>query len=227
MTRTNAKDYSEGDEIAIARLDSWTERFDYMRRFLTLDECINVYSRALLRGVQAWLTLLRGTGAIDYADRGFYGKKATDIRLMPEEAAIMHHSDIISLEDYQQENINQLRAIVNTCRQMGAEPVFLVLPISDSSLWKKSEMDSFRQWLKGFSAEMGCTCYDFNLFRDRYSIFSDEVSYTSGTHMSVTGARAFTAAFAEVMAMVERGENVDDLFYPSYEEMLLDSPYQP
>lgn len=227
MTRTNAKDYSEGDEIAIARLDSWAERFDYMRRFLTLDECVNVYSRALLRGGQAWLALLRGTGTMHYEDRGFYGKKTYDVRFTPEEAAVKCRSELIPLADYRQENIDQLRAMVNTCRKMGAEPVFVVLPLSDSFLWKKSGMDSFHQWLKDFSTEMDCVCYDFNLLRNRYDLFSDEVSYTTDTHMSNAGARAFTAAFAEVMKLVDRGEDVTALFYPSYEEMLVDSPYHP
>lgn len=227
MTRTNASDYSEGDEIAIARLDSWSERFDYMRRFLTLDDCINVYSRALLRGLQSALMLLQGNSTMNYEARGFYGKKATNVRFTPEEAAIRHQSDPTPLANYRQENIDQLRSIVNTCRQMGAEPIFVVIPVSDSFLWKKANMDSFRLWLKDFSAEMDCACFDFNLLRDRYNLFYDEISYTSDTHMSIDGARSFTTVFAEVMRLAEQGENTDNLFYSSYEEMLLDSPYRP
>ncbi|MBR5109282.1 MAG: hypothetical protein IK099_03720 [Clostridia bacterium] len=227
LTRTNASDYSEGDEIAIARLDSWGERFDYMRRFLSLNDCVNVYSRALLRGVQAGLTLLRNKSTMNYADRGFYGKRTEDMRFTPEEAAERYQRDTVPVADYRQENIEQLRSVVQTCRELGAEPVFVVIPVSDSYLWEKAGMDGFRLWLTQFCGEMGCACYDFNLLRDRYALFSDQISYVNYTHMSATGAEAFTSAFARVVLSAERGEDVSPLFYGSYAEALLDSPYRP
>lgn len=226
LTRTNERDYAEGDEIAIARLDSWAERFAYMKRFLTLDDCVNVYSRALLRGVQALASLAQHNSTLDYSARGFYGKNASDVTLTPAEAAARFEQERISPEAYRPENIEQLRAVLQTCQDGGAEPVIVVLPVSDAYLWETAGEDDFRLWLVDFCRAEGCACYDFNLLRDRYSLFSDTDSYVNKTHLSRKGAETFTSVFAELMEKAENGEDIAPYFYGSYEELLRKSPYR-
>ena len=225
LTHSNAHDYAEGDEIAVARLDSWSERLDYMRRFLSFDDCVNVFSRALLRGVQAGVALLRGRSTMDYAARGFYTKESMDVSLTPEEAEAIRGTTHIASADYRADNIEQLTALLKTCRDAGAEPVLVVIPVSDAYLWRQTGEDDFRTWLKAYSEEQGCACYDFNLLRERYSIFSDRDCFINPTHLSRHGAERFTEAFAELMEKAERGESLEDAFYDSYEQLLLESPY--
>lgn len=225
LTHSNAHDYAEGDEIAIARLDSWEERLDYMRRYLSFSDCVNVFSRAILRGVQAGAALLQGKSTMDYAARGFYTKDGMDVTLTPAEAAAIRGTTHIASGDYLPENIEQLTALLQTCRAAGAEPVLVVIPVSDAYLWRQTGEDDFHAWLEAYSREQGCACYDFNLLRARYSILSDRDCYINPTHLSRHGAEVFTAAFAGLMELSERGESIDGAFYESYEELLRDSPY--
>ena len=227
LTRTNEHDYAEGDEIAIARLDSWGERLQYMKRFLTLNDCVNVFSRALLRGGQAVVAILQGRTTLDKTARGYYGKDGTDVSLTPEEAEREHNADSISTADYRAENIEGLEALLRTCREAGAQPVIVVLPVSDTHLWKTAGEEDFRLWLEAFCREQGCPVYDFNLLRDRGELFSDRDSFRDGGHLSRQGAETFTTVFAELMEKAERGEDISDRFFESYDELLLHSPYRP
>lgn len=226
LTRSNESDYGEGDEIAIARLDSWAERLSYMKNYLTLDDCVNVYSRALLRGAQAWAAVLRGKTALDHSARGYCAKDGSDVSLTREEAAARFQTGAVDIEAYRPENIEQLGALLQTCRDAGAEPVIVVFPVSDAYLWEHAGEDDFRTWLRDFCGERGCACYDFNLLRDRFALFSDAESYMDATHLSRKGAEAFTEAFADLTEKTEKGEDIRPYFYDSYEQMLTDSPYR-
>ena len=227
LTRTNEHDYAEGDEIAIARLDSWGERLSYMKRFLSFNDCVNVFSRALLRGGQAAVAILQGKSTLDYAARGYYGKDGTDVSLSPEEAEREHNVDKITPADYRAENIEGLTTLMKTCRDAGIQPVIVVLPVSDTHLWKTEGEEEFRLWLEDYGREQGCRVYDFNLLRDRYELFSDKDSFRDGGHLSRRGAETFTTVFAELMEKAEQGEDISGRFFESYDELLQASPYQP
>lgn len=225
LTRTNERDYAEGDEIAIARLDSWGERFQYMKRFLSFNDCVNVYSRALLRGGQAAVAILQGKSTLDYAARGYYGKDGTDVSLSPEEAEREHNIDKITPADYRAENVEELAKLIKTCREAEVQPVIVVLPVSDAHLWKTEGEEEFRLWLENFCREQDCSVYDFNLLRDRYALFSDHDSFRDGGHLSRKGAETFTEIFAEIMEKAEQGENTSGSFFESYDALLQYSPY--
>lgn len=227
LTRSNERDYAEGDEIAIARLDSWGERLSYMKRFLRFNDCVNVYSRALLRGGQAAVAVLQGKTTLDYAARGYYGKDGIDVSLSPEEAEREHNVDKIAPADYRAENIEGLTTLIETCRDAGIQPVIVVLPVSDTHLWKTEGEEAFRLWLEDYGREQDCRVYDFNLLRDRYELFSDKDSFRDGGHLSRQGAETFTNVFAELMEKTEQGGDISDSFFESYDELLAHSPYQP
>ena len=227
LTRSNERDYAEGDEIAIARLDSWGERLSYMKRFLRFNDCVNVYSRALLRGGQAAVAVLQGKTTLDYAARGYYGKDGIDVSLSPEEAEREHNVDKIAPADYRAENIEGLTTLIETCRDAGIQPVIVVLPVSDTHLWKTEGEEAFRLWLEDYGREQDCRVYDFNLLRDRYELFSDRESFRDGGHLSRQGAETFTNVFAELMEKTEQGGDISDSFFESYDELLAHSPYQP
>ena len=226
LTRTNEHDYAEGDEIAIARLDSWGERLSYMKRFLSFNDCVNVYSRALLRGGQAAIAVLQGKTTLDYAARGYYGKDGTDVSLSPEEAEREHNVDKITPADYRAENIEGLTTLIKTCRDAGIQPVIVVLPVSDTHLWKTGGEEEFRLWLEDYGREQDCRVYDFNLLRDRYELFSDKDSFRDGGHLCRQGAETFTTVFAELMEKAEQGGDISGSFFESYDELLVHSPYR-
>ena len=227
LTRTNEHDYAEGDEIAIARLDSWGERLTYMKRFLSFNDCVNVYSRALLRGGQAAVAILQGKSTLDHAARGYYGKDGTDVSLSHEEAEREHNVDKITPADYREENIEGLTTLIKTCRDAGIQPVIVVMPVSDTHLWKTEGEEEFRLWIENYGREQNCPVYDFNLLRERYELFSDKTSFRDGGHLSKRGAETFTTVFAELMEKAEQGGEISDRVFDSYDELLQASPYQP
>ena len=162
---------------------------------------------------------------MDYAARGFYTKESMDVRLTPQEAEAIRGTTHISSADYRADNIEQLTQLLKTCRDAGAEPVLVVIPVSDAYLWRQTGEDDFYSWLRDFGEEQGCAVYDFNLLRERYTLFSDSDCFINPTHLSRRGAERFTEAFAAVMERAEKGESLEGAFYDSYEQLLLESPY--
>ena len=227
MTRDNATDYAEGDEIIIARLDNWGERLDYMRRFLSLSDMGNVYSRALLRGVQAWLALFTGGGGVDDAAKGYYAKDGNDVTIPPDKVDALYCSKDFAdvMADYRQVNLEQLEQLIQVCRQYGAEPILINTPLSDHENWKMQNWALFSDWFQGFAEAQGCRAYDFNLLRNRYALFSDDRSFRDECHLCRVGAQVFTEELARILLRAKSGEDVSGAFYGSYEEMLKDSPY--
>ena len=72
------------------------------------------------------------------------------------------------------------------------------------------------------SDETGCRLYDFNLLKDRFSLFRDDVSFHDTEHMSRVGAEVFTAVFCDTLLAEQRGEDISSRFYASYAEMTED-----
>ena len=225
LTRDTAQDYSEGDEMVIARMDSWGERFEYMRTYLSINDVMNVYSRALLRGVQAWLTLFRGEEGVVPARKGYYPRVSNDQTIAPEDVAAAYHKKTFSLADYRQVNVDELVDLIETCRAYGAEPILVTFPISDRANWTIDHLVDYGVWMEEFCREHGCAFYNCNLLRDRYDLFSDSVSFFDPEHLSDAGAQAFTRRFSELLGEVWAGESIADAFYSDSDAMLQDSPY--
>lgn len=92
-------------------------------------------------------------------------------------------------------------------------------------IFEGNNWDDFYEWIKNFSEINNYDFFDFNLQRDRYQTYSDQLSYSDVQHLSEVGAEAFTKSFCEILQAVDRGEDVHDRFYASYAEMKFDSPY--
>ena len=83
-----------------------------------------------------------------------------------------------------------------------------------------------REWAKQYCADQNVEFYDFNLLRDRYTLFSDSDCYsTDPHHMSEKGARIFSEVFSTIIQEAYGGKDVSGYFYSSFEEMIIDSPY--
>ena len=223
MRRDSGADFAEGDEAFIARLDTWGERLDYLRG-LSPNDWVNVYSRALLRGFQCWLQLLKGGGGKSLV-KGYYPHEANDISIPAGQIAGACQSERYSLEGYLQENMDGYSDLIALCRQYGAEPVVLVAPVSDRMNWTMAGLQDFHDWLSAFCAERDCPFYDFNLLIDRYALLNDRQSFLDAGHLSQTGAEAFTGKLAAVLSKAAAGESTEGCFYADYDQMLADSPY--
>ena len=171
-------------------------------------------------GLSQWLDLLQGDmpQQICYENRGFNAKETNVIRIEEISAAQVHTG-------YLPENVQKLEQMIQICKDMQVTCSIVVVPLSDAYLYASEGWDDFYEYMKAFSQEHNCELYDFNLLRNRYEIFSDTSSFYDISHMSNQGATAFSKVYADIMKRVMHGEAIDALFYSSYQEMLLDSPY--
>lgn len=226
LNRSSDDEYGNGDVRVIEKLDSFGERLYYMYKYIKINDWLNIYSRLFINSLNGIETRIsKGTHNVNYEAKGFDAKKATDITLSPEEAAEIHNTEKVSI-DYFKDNVEQLTEIIDLCKSNGIRVIVAVVPLSDRILWKYESMDSFREWAENYCHELNCEFYDFNLLKNRYSLFNESNSwYSDASHMSEIGARAFTAEFSEVIKQVNLNQDINDLFYPSYNEMLKHSPY--
>ena len=220
LSRDETKEFAEGPAVTVQRLDSFGEVLQFMLKHVNVNDWLNIYSRLLAMGLSQWLDLIQGDTSqqICYENRGFHDTVTNVIRLEEISATQVHTS-------YLSENVQKLEQMIQMCKDMQVAYSIVVVPLSDAYLYASEGWDDFYAYMQAFCQEHNCELYDFNLLRDRYTIFSDTSSFFDIVHLSNQGAMAFSKAYAGVMKRVMNGESIDDLFYGSYQEMLLDSPY--
>ena len=216
----------EGDVYLLPRLDSFRERWDYFRKHISLDDMETAFSLNIFLAGRYWKDILLDHQDIDrvYADNGFVPFVHKNVALSPEKAASSRDKNTLDV-DFKEENLRAFRENIEYCQAQGAKVVLVYIPISDQFIWKNSNWDELNENFIELAAETGCDFYNFNLLRNRFSILNDTESFYDEDHMCETGARSFSAAFADVMQKARSGEDVSSLFYASYEEMKQDSPY--
>ena len=158
------------------------------------------------------------------ANRGFVAFESKNVRIAENEIKTDFESEkyeSIILED----NVELVNKIVDLCKDNDVEIIIAVVPLSDAFIWKHTSLDSFYNYLSDFSKTAGCRFYDFNLLKNRYSVFNDKESFYNESHLSYVGAKALSKEYCKVINKVNSGEDVCDLFYSSYQEMKADSPY--
>lgn len=227
LSRNLEKEHAEGDVRIIERLDSVQERFSYLCKYVKFDDWLNIYSRLFLDSVNSIETCLtKGNKNVDYQVKGFNPQNKKGKAVSYEEAQKLHNTEKVSVDSYNETNIEQLTKIIDICKSNDIRVIIAVVPLSDSFLWKYENMDSFFEWAKNYSCQHNCEFYDFNLLKSRYNIFNEENSWTvDSTHMRSDSAKVFSAEFSNVIHRVDLNEDVSDLFYSSYKELLKDSPY--
>ena len=219
--------YGDGDSATLMRLDSFSERIGFMLRYVAVDDWLNIYSRHLVDSISYWKNVLTGSidgSQVNYSARGWKKISAVDVSLSPEVASSKYN--ISSFEaDFFEDSVDELKDVIALCKENNVRVILVSQPFSDAWIWETDDWDYYGNWLKNFSEENDCEFLDFNLLKDRYALFSDEKSFKDTVHMSEDGAKAFTMALAETLNKMSVGEEIDTLFYDSYAEMKLDSPY--
>jgi len=225
LNRKNGNEYAIGDEPMIAKFDNWGDRWHYLTKYVAINDWLNIYSRSFIEGLWNWKNILLGNvETVDFSGKGFLAKKTTDVT-MSEAAAIQLYASKTYVNNINKDNYNMLIDIIEMCHSNGARVIIAVVPVSNKQIWKISNLDAFLDWGNEFSKQNGCEFYDFNIIRNRNSVFNDAYSYADDDHMSEQGARIFTSIFCEIMKKVEQNEDISSYFYKSYYEMIADSPY--
>lgn len=217
--------YGNGDSYVVARLDSMSERLDYMLRCVPLEDWPNVYARMLMLSARSAVQRLLGKAErIDAANRGFNPQKAEDVTLSPDRARAWHKGMSI-FNAPREENIRAFEELIALCQQAGCNVALIYTPVSHGEVWQLYDQDDFHRWALELAEAHDVPLLDFNLLRNRYEIFSDATSFSDENHLSREGAEAFSGVMADILCRVRAGEDVSELFYSSYQEAIADSVY--
>lgn len=217
--------YGNGDSYVFARLDSFSERLDYLIHCVKPADWPNIYARILLQSMRsAAYRLLGRAEMIDEAHMGFIPLKAEDIHLELEQARAQHQSMSIFYEP-REENFRAYDALIQACLNAGCEVTIIYTPVSHAKVWSLYDQDHFLAKAKEIAAKHGVPLFDFNLLKSRYELFADDTSFSDDSHLSEEGAAVFSAAMADVLARHRAGEDVSPLFYTDYREAIHHSLY--
>ena len=230
LLRRPENDHARGEAMVVCKLDSMAERIKYTVNSVSFfnsdyENFFSVFSRY---GISAWKKLLSGEETFyNNGEKGFVPEKTCDVTLTDYEITSSYNLGTLDL-NYSKKNVEILQEMIRLCKVNNIRTVVLVIPISEARIWKTSNWSGFVQSIKNICDTENCEFYDYNLIKNRSEIFSDDVSFVNQTHMSETGAWAFSLRFAQIEKMLQQDGNkinVDELFYSSYDEMKTDSQY--
>lgn len=224
----DAESSFEGDYYVLARCDTIFERYAYMFSAIPAKKYGLVYYYDLSAGIKYLAHQITGDHWTydKYGWKGFYPwqEEPTDLSRTTEELAQIYNTQTVGGE-IQEENREYVDKIIALCKAQNVRLILITTPISKQRICEYSDLDVYRAYYAQLAEENGVPFYDFNLLKDRDNDFTDEASFSDDFHMSEDGAAAFSARFAQIMNLVDQGQDVSGLFYRSYGEMEAQEEY--
>ena len=218
LTRDRETDGIEGDLYVMARLSGFFHRARYFFEGFRVSEYPDVYYKFVSEGIDAALDLLRGRKADHSArSRGYMPTGPAVTELETNYAAILHSRRLIETPD--PGNLEYLDRILTLCREQGIEVILVTTPLSDAYLCQCVNLQFFRDWYAELAAKWDLAYYDFNLLKDKSALFPDRSCFFDELHLNDEGAEKYSEYFARLLLRARAGEDLSDLFYPSYSEM--------
>lgn len=225
FTTDETATYGNGDSYIVARLDTLRERLDYMARCVQPADWPNIYARMLLLSLRSAANRLLGRAErIDEANMGYNPQRAQDVSL-PMDWARTQHQVMGIFGAPREENIRTYEEMIQLCQQAGCDVTIVYTPVSHAKIWQLYDQDGFRRFALDLGEKYGVPVFDFNLLKDRYTLFSDTGSFSDDNHLSREGAQVFTGVMADVLACHRAGADTSPRFYGSYQDAIRDSVY--
>lgn len=212
----------------LLKLDSADQIVETLSKQIPPSSYVYIYSEVMQNAMKSLMSFIkkpRSSGSPSL--KGAVSFKPTDWSLDSESAKeLLDSNQIFSKDRVSQSSIDGLMDIIELCKENDIRTIVAVVPVSDKFIWTNRNLDEFRTWLNDFCTENELELYDFNLIKARYSLFSDENSFSvDDTHLSGIGAEAFTKYFCDMLKRVDAGCDISSEFYNTYEQMKADSPY--
>lgn len=221
---TNA--FTDANIFSVMRMDSFSDRLPYLLHQVSFENKLFVYAEMMYQGGIACLSPQTPYNEEQLRQRGCNLLPENDHSLPQEMLAAVHHQNWFTVASFKEPTVNGFSDLIRLCQAQGARVVVAVVPVSDQRLWRAENLDAFTEWATAYCAEHNVEYYDFNLLRERFTLFSDTDCYsTDPEHMSGKGAKIFSRVFAEILRQAAEGQDVSDRFYASYSQMQWDSPY--
>ena len=218
MTRNRVREGTEGDLYVFPRLDSFFRRVSFFFSAFSFEECPEVYRKFVSEGIEAGIEIVEGKpGSQKRPIRGYLptGPRTTEIRTDFEN--FYHTNSLRTTPDPY--NVEYFTRIMELCREKGIRVIFVTTPITKAQICKYDNFDGIYRYYQQLAAQYGCEFYDFNLYREKETLFPDLTAFYDNLHLNPEGADRFSELFANVLAAAGRGEDVSARFYASYYEM--------
>ncbi len=219
LTRNRDTEGPEGDLYLLGRLDTPLERAEFFFSAMRLNEYGRVYYDTLNRGITSWKKWIRDEQEplIQYQTKGFIPVPANDFSLTQEDYNALHYTASFDTEIYE-ENMEYLEKIFDLCEKKNARVIMVTTPIAEINTCQYDNLDVFREWYVEIAQEHDCVFYDFNLLKEKDSLFPSDTAFYDPLHLSESGSQTFTTTFSDILKRADAGEDVSSLFYLSYIE---------
>lgn len=219
-------DYTNANVFSIMRMDSFSDRMPYFLNNVNLDNKLYVYANLMYQGL---FEILRPQNPVDDKQADLKGSlfiAGKDHSLASEDVVDSYNKNMFSVSSFKEDTVKGFTDLIRLCQDHGARVIIAVVPVSDNFLWCTDNLDEFSTWAKKYCADNNVEYYDFNLLKERYTLFSDIDCYSTDIHhMSKKGSKIFTEVFANIIQEASNGTVVSEYFYSSFDEMKKDSPY--
>lgn len=222
LSRDRKTERAEGDLDIIRRLANRKEKVNYALKNLSIDEWSIAYYLATHNGFSAIVEKFTlNTDAMlnaSITQKGYQEAPCTNISLTLQEYILQHHTEIIS-ERINPENLEYLNKILTLCKEKNIDVIMIVVPISDRAINRIANLETIKKQYVQIATQNQCDFYDFNLWKDRENTLSDYCDFYDDFHLSGTGAKKFSNALSELMALRKEGTNISNFFYHSYKQI--------
>ncbi|MGI6013835.1 MAG: hypothetical protein ACOX7K_06075 [Oscillospiraceae bacterium] len=219
LTRNRDEEGPEGDLYILGRSDNFFDRASYFLSAIRLNEYGRVYYDTLDRGITSWKHWMKGESEelIQYRTKGYSPLFSTDLTLTQEDYDGLHYSSSFDTRVYE-ENMEYLEKIFALCEENNAKVIMVTTPIAEINTCQYDNLDVFREWYEQLSQEHDCAFYDFNLLKNKDTLFPSATAFFDPLHLSESGAETFSTTFTDIIQRAEAGEDISNLFYNSYVE---------
>lgn len=215
------KDYEmERNLYVLPRLENDFQRLSYVVSTFNARDYKQILIRYMQKSTEYLFKKASGqkTDNVAYENKGFRDRAGKNMRLSDSAIEKTLNSGKVNM-NWTQENMDQLSQIIQTCHEKDIKVTVVVIPITQAKIWRLDGWDTFRERLQEFCDENDCRMVDFNLLKNRFTLFSEETSFSNQDHLSLKGAKEFTPVYCQIMKQISEGEDVSRQFYDSYEEM--------
>lgn len=144
-----------------------------------------------------------------------------------ENGSLIYMSGSAAVEPIREEPISEyslkyLNKIIRLCKENDIELVLFATPMTDYHTAVIGNYDTYLQTVRGIAEQNEIAFYDFNLLKEEYNDYADEL-FLDSHHLSGAGADVFSADFARLMQQGET-ENIDSYFYNTLDEKHRETP---
>ncbi len=214
----------ESDFYVLSKLDFW-HQVPYFFSALEPSEYIRMYYEFLNKGFECIDMAVRGTwhAENDKIDKGFVSYYSLHNEGDNTDILVTEYSDIYNTEvlpeKIDESSVEYLDKILELCNENDIQLIMIDVPMSKTFISLYQNLDASRSWYAEYAQNNDIEFFDFNLYKEIPDIFSDDVDFHDINHMNSIGAEKFTKLFASFYMKLENDEDVEDLFYDSYDEM--------